>query len=116
MPATIPWFRFYCALLCLVYLALAAFGVACFIVAPDTFGFDAAIAPIMGILFTGMGLVFFFLSLLGFFMPRRSGGWTYCFVLICMGLTSAVFLPLCIPLLIFWLKPPTQEWFGRNPS
>ncbi len=116
MPATISWFRFYCGLLCLVYFALAGLGVSFFFVDPETMGVDDAIAPIIGILVTGMGLVFLFLSFLGFFMPRRSGAWTYCLILICMGLTSFVFLPLCVPLLIFWLKEPTQTWFGRNLS
>jgi hypothetical protein len=28
-------------------------------------------------------------------------------------MTSACFLPFCIPLLIFWLKPEAKHYFGR---
>ena len=40
--------------------------------------------------------------------------WTYDLVVICFGFTSACFFPFCIPLLIFWLKPPVKEWFGKK--
>jgi hypothetical protein len=40
--------------------------------------------------------------------------WTYDLVIICLGMTSACFLPACIPLLIFWLKPETKHYFGRK--
>jgi hypothetical protein len=33
-------------------------------------------------------------------------------VIICLGMTSACFLPVCIPLLIFWIKPETKLYFG----
>jgi hypothetical protein len=31
-----------------------------------------------------------------------------------IGMTSCCFLPFLIPLLIYWLKPETKAYFGRN--
>ena len=116
MPSTILWFRIYCGLLCALYLAVAGAGIAFLVVSPETLEMDSASAKLLGILFLGMGGGMTFLSFLGFFMPQRPGAWTYCLMLIVLGLTSLVFLPISLPLLISWLKPQTQEWFGRNVS
>tara|TARA_R110000850_G_scaffold141460_3_gene263313 strand:- start:4882 stop:5232 length:351 start_codon:yes stop_codon:yes gene_type:complete len=116
MPKTIVWFRAYCGLLAFLYLLLMAGGIAILVIPAENMGMQALEARVVGGLFIGMGLIFFFISLMGFYLPRRSGGWTCGLILICIGLTSAIFLPVCIPLLIFWRKPEIQQWFGRNVS
>jgi hypothetical protein len=37
--------------------------------------------------------------------------WIYGIVLIALGMTSACFVPACIPLLIYWLKPDAKSYF-----
>ncbi len=116
MPKTIFWFRIYCGLLAFLYLLVTAGGIAFLVIPAETLEMARTEAVVIGSLFIAMGLVFFIMTFLGLFLPQRPGGWIYGLVLICIGLTSAVFLPICIPLLLFWLKQPVQAWFGRNPS
>ncbi|MEM9280917.1 MAG: hypothetical protein AAGA96_03760 [Verrucomicrobiota bacterium] len=116
MPATIKWFRIYCVVLAALYVLVAALGVAILALPPEKLQMGKQESVAAGGLFIVMGLVFFLLVLPGLFLPPRPGGWIYGLVLICIGLTSVLFLPICIPLLIFWLKPPVQFWFGRNLS
>lgn len=61
-----------------------------------------------------VSLVLFVASIAPFFLIPRPWVWIFDLVLICMGMTSVCFLPMCIPLLIHWLKPETKAWFGRG--
>jgi hypothetical protein len=40
--------------------------------------------------------------------------WVYDLVVICVGMTSFCCMPVCIPLLIFWIKPEVRAYFGRT--
>lgn len=111
MPRTLFWFRVYAVLLAVTYLALAGLGVVFLLLPPEQLGMDSLEALLVGWLFAILGLLFFAIVLPAFFLPRRGWGWIYGLVLICFGLTSAIFLPICIPLLIFWLKDPVKDWF-----
>ena len=70
-------------------------------------GSDDDMPPIValfaGFVFLGMGLVLLVVSLLGIFLKPRPWVWIYSLVLICLGMTSPCFLPICIPLLLFWM-------------
>lgn len=68
----------------------------------------------MGALMLLIGLGLFAACLLPLLVSPRSWLWTYDLVIICLGMSSACFLPACIPLLIFWLKPDTKRYFGRS--
>ena len=46
------------------------------------------------------------------FLPRRKWVWIYDLVVICLGMTSCCTLPVCIALLIFWIRPETRQFFG----
>jgi hypothetical protein len=48
-------------------------------------------------------------------LPPRPWTWIYHLVIICFGMTSACCIPMCVPLVIFWLKPDTKAYFGRLP-
>ena len=61
-----------------------------------------------------IGVVFMGAFGFGLFVPARRWGWIYGIVLIAVGLTSCCLLPATIPLLIFWLKPETQAFYGRG--
>jgi hypothetical protein len=46
------------------------------------------------------------------FLPRRRWVWVLHVVLIALGMTSCACIPATVPLLIFWIRPETQAWFG----
>lgn len=110
-PAVWTWFVVYCVAMALLYLACAV-------------GFPFAIAQdpemtrqdvmILGGIVAGVCVAFAVPFAIAPFLPRRSWVWIYDVVLICFGMTSVCCLPITIPLLIFWLKPETQAYFGRG--
>jgi hypothetical protein len=116
-PGVMPWFVAYAILMGLLYLAFAGFGVTVFVVGPDRFA-DAKTSAeewnVLGVVFIAMGLGLGGVFGIAPFLPRRPWVWIYDLVLIALGLTSACLWPMTIPLLIFWIKPETKRWFGRN--
>jgi hypothetical protein len=66
------------------------------------------------IAFLGFALAGAFVAAL--FLPPKPWVWVYHLVLICLGLSSVCCLPVCIPLLIQWLKPDVRTHFGRAPA
>ena len=113
-PPAVRWFYVYSAVLCVVYLAVAAFCLPFFLVEPAELEMGKTEAVIIGVMMLVMGLVFFVLFLMPFFLPRKPWVWVFNLVLICIGMTSACFLPACVPLLLFWLKPEAKAWFGKS--
>jgi uncharacterized membrane protein len=113
-PQVVAWFKIYSAFLCLLYLAVAAASLFFFLADPADVQMSATMAHLMGALFLLMGLGLFAACLLPLLVSPRPWLWTYDLVIICLGMTSACFLPACIPLLIFWLKPETKRYFGRS--
>jgi hypothetical protein len=118
-PAVITWYVVYCVAMALLYLALVGFGV--FMLAVGTGkieGFEGEETKsellIQGILFTVMGLPFSAFYLGGALVPRKKWGWIYGIVAIAIGLTSCCLLPATVPLLIFWLKPQTKDFFNAT--
>ena len=59
-------------------------------------------------------LFLFVLSLMGIFLKPRPWVWIFSFAMICLGMTSACFLPACIPMLIFWIRKDVKEYYGRT--
>lgn len=55
-----------------------------------------------------------FLFLLGVIFPPRSWSWIFGIFLLVLALLSCGFAPFAIALIIFWMKPETQTYFGRN--
>jgi hypothetical protein len=50
----------------------------------------------------------------GIFLKPAPWVWVYDIVLIAIGLTSCLTMIASIPLLIQWLKPEVQRYFGRS--
>ena len=120
-PVTPPahkWYVVYCVLMALAYLLTAVLGVVFLFIEPKDPDMSEAEARIMGAVFLILGLMFFVPYVSAPFLPRKSWVWVLGLVLICIGLTSACCLPVCIPLLIHWLKPEMKAFYGRdlNPS
>ena len=112
-PSAHKWFVVYCLLMALLYISMAVMGIVSMFTEPDQ-DMSPAEAKIMGTVFLILGLVFFVPYALAPFLPRKSWVWVLGLVLICLGLTSACCLPVCIPLLIFWLKPEMKAFYGRG--
>ena len=113
-PKVILWFQVYCWVLCVMYLAVAAFSMTFFMIPAEEMEMPKPIALLMGMLILLMGLLLLIASMLPLLLRPRPWLWTYNLILICIGMTSACFLPFCIPLLIFWLKPEAKNYFGKD--
>jgi hypothetical protein len=115
-PSSHNWFVVYCLFMALLYLFTAVMGIVYLFAEPER-GMSAEEAKVMGIVIFIIGFVFFVPYASGPFLPRKSWAWVFGLVLICLGLTSLCCLPVCIPLLISWLKPEMKAFYGRieNP-
>ncbi len=103
----------YCIGMALLYLALVGVGVAFSFVMPEE-EMAAGEAVIISTLLVGLGLLFAVPYAAAPFLPRRPGTWILGLVLIGIGLTSCLTLPVAIPLLLYWIKPENQLFFGRT--
>lgn len=110
----IRWFKAYTAFLCMLYLACMAFSFFLLVANPAKPEMSALEARILGAVLLLVGGALFAACLVPLLVRPRPWVWTYDLVVICLGMTSACFLPACIPLLIYWLKPETKAWFGRR--
>lgn len=113
-PKVVTWFKVYAGFLCLLYLATAAFSLVFFLVDPAELEMGATEARLVGALLLVVGLVLFAGCLVPLLLRPRPWLWVYDLVVICLGMTSACFLPACIPLLIYWLKPEAKDYFGSK--
>lgn len=113
-PTVVMWFKLYAGALVLLYLGLAAVSLVFFLMDPADLNMGRTEATIAGSILLGLGLVFTGASVIPLFAPPRPWSWVYSIVLICIGMTSACFLPFCIPLLIFWLKPEVKAYYGKQ--
>lgn len=111
-PQVVTWYYVYVGLMAAMYLLVGlVFLIAAFVVPPGEINPEDRITLyVMPVCV----LPFAILYLAAFFLPRSSGAWVFHLVLIAIGMTSACCLPVCIPLLIFWLKPEAKAWYGRE--
>lgn len=111
---TFLWYRVYCGVLCVLYLAVAVFGFVLTVMQPETREYRKEEIILMGMIYAILGAVLFIASAIALFLPPKPYNWIVGLVMIALGLTSCCFLPICVPLLIYWLKPETKAFFGRN--
>jgi hypothetical protein len=115
-PAILGWYRAYAVAMALLYLATAGIGVVAHIRPPPQAA--PAASPVVmlgfGILAALLGLVLLAAFAAALLLPPKPWVWIYHLVLITVGMTSACCLPACIALLVFWLKPETRAYFGRD--
>ncbi len=100
----------------LMYFVLVIIGIAYIVfgaLSQDVAG-EGAIMLITGIMMLVGGVVFTAAFVMPFFLSPKPWTWIYHLVLICVGFGSACCLPISVPLLIFWIKHETREYFGRT--
>ena len=115
-PPAVKWFRAYAALMAIIYVA--ALGLIPLLL---WLGEGAPEDEKAGLLITVVIIGIVSIPLLGIyiaapFFPRRPWVWTFDLVLIAIGMTSCCTMPFAIPLLIFWIKPEAQAWFGKGTA
>lgn len=111
---TFFWYRIYCGTMLALYMLLIFFGAVLTFTADAVGGSDAQENMIIGIAYGLIGVVFALVYGIALFLPAKPYNWVVGIVMIAIGLTSCCFLPATVPLLIFWLKPETKAYFGRN--
>lgn len=117
-PRVVSWQRLYCAAMTALYLALV---LGCLLAAIFRERMaDAQTSPgevLFGAAFVGaISLACAAVYAAGLFLPRRRWAWLYHLALIGIGMTSCACLPFALPLLIFWIRPEVQAYYGGTPS
>jgi len=111
---TFFWYRVYCAVLALLYLMVIVLGVVLAVFQPPSREYNPQEMMIMGVIYAVIGAVFFLVFAIALFLPPKPYNWIVGIVTLAIGMTSCCFIPLVVPLFIFWLKPETKAFFGRN--
>ena len=112
-PPVLTWYRVYLAAMTLLFVVFTVAMVISPAPAPRS-GHLREMGWLYPLLGGCVGLPFVLAFGAAFALPRRPWAWVYHLVLIGIGLTSVCCIPVCIPLLIFWLKPETKRYFGRQ--
>jgi hypothetical protein len=113
---TFFWYRVYCGFLAFLYLLVTALGIFLLTVPLETRRYDQEELFIMGVTYSVLGSVLFLVFMVALFLPAKPYNWIVGIVMMAIGMTSCCLLPAVIPLLIYWLKPETQMFFGRKIS
>ena len=117
-PGVLPWQLAYCAAMALLYLLITAAGVAMAIfhqeMAEPKTDPDGTTTLVMGVLMALVCLALTVAYAAAFVLPRRRWAWVYHLVLIAIGLTSCACIPFSLPLLVFWIRPEVQAWYGMS--
>ncbi|HUF04943.1 MAG TPA: hypothetical protein VMM38_12305 [Aridibacter sp.] len=111
---TFFWYRVYCGGMFALYGLLVLMGIWLVYAGTSLHMDDPETAVAAGIIYGTLGAVFAVTYFIALVLPRRSYNWIVGIVMIAIGLTSCCFLPAALPLLIFWLKPETKAYLGRD--
>lgn len=115
-PAVWGWYVTYCIAMAALYLVVVVAGFTVLLTGPTGPEVDPLGSKIGSLIVIGLGLVLLIPFAAGPLLPRRRWAWVVGLVLICIGLTSMCCLPIAIPLLIWWLKPETKEYYYDDRS
>lgn len=117
-PQIVIWYKVYAALMGLLYLFVVGLGIL-YTFLPNWIEDDprmgeneALLISVIGVFLIFIGLILSVLFFFTLFKKPAPWLWTFDLVLICLGLTSACCMIVSVPLLIFWLKEETKNYFG----
>jgi cation transporter-like permease len=108
------WYRAYCAFLVLLYVAVTIGGIALAVIRPESSEYRAEEFMLVGIIYAVTGAVMAVVFTVALLLPPKPYNWIVGVIMIAIGMTSCCFVPVCVPLLIYWFKPETKAFFGRN--
>lgn len=118
-PNVVVWYQVYAGVMTALYALIVLAGL--FLIFADPATLDAPpdeveAMRIGGVVYIVMGLFFGAAFLASIFLPRAMWAWIVQLILICLGLLSCCLWPAVIPLLIFYCKQETRDWFTNAPS
>ena len=112
------WYSLYRCLLVLLYVTQGTLGILLtffpeVLPGASTWSGPASFFSLAGsavLLMVGTGLL---LVALSFFMPRSPTGYAFHILVMGLGCSEGVLgMAMAIPLLLFWVRPEVQAWFG----
>ena len=113
-PPVLLWQKVYCFAMAAMYALIAVLGLA-MAVFRDQLA-DEQTPPgevvVIGLVFVALGVGLAAPFAVAPFLPRRRWVWVLHLVIIAVGMTSCLCIPFAVPLLVFWIRPATQAWFG----
>jgi uncharacterized membrane protein len=111
----ILWQKVYCFANAAIYLLCAVLGLGFLVFRQSLADAETSATEnaVVGALLLVVGLGLAALYGAGPFVPRRPWAWIYHIALIALTMTSCACLLFALPLLIFWIEPGVQAWFGR---
>ena len=77
---------------------------------------DAVPLLVLGVVLTTFGALIAPAFAVGLLAPRRRWSWYLHIGLIGVGLLQIITLPVSVPLLMFWLRDGTREYFDALPA
>ena len=107
-PRVVIWFKVYSAILSLIYFFT-------FIISPFLLLSNDDELIIYGLVFLILSIPLLLICILPIFLPRKPWVWIYSLVIIGLGMTGCCF-PVCIPILIFWIKPEVKRYYGYKEN
>lgn len=112
-PAVVGWFLIYCVAISVLYILVAAAGGALAYYAEQLSESEQETTElrIQGVVYLSLGIALAVVHLIAPLLPRKKWSWLYGFAPIVIGLTSPCCLPMTLPLLLWWIKPETKQWF-----
>ena len=113
---TFFWYRVYCMVMAFLCLAVTGFGIFIATVPMAVPPRDEEQLFVMGIVYGVLGFIFFVLYAVAALLPPKPYNWIVGIIVVALGMASCCTWPAAIPLLIFWVKPETQEFLGRKIS
>jgi len=111
---TFFWYRVYCAVLAFLYLAVIVLGIVLAIYQPPSREYSSQEMLFVGIVYAVVGAFCFLAFAVALFLLPKPYNWIVGIVMMAIGMTSCCFIPFLVPLFIYWVKPETKAFFGRN--
>jgi hypothetical protein len=116
VPRAVVYYRAYCFASAGLNLLLAAVSV-WMIVRKEALASEwvpGSVWLLAGAMFLPTAVAFGLLNLWLSRVQRRPGHWAMHLGNICLGVASCCLTPLCLPLLLAWLRPEVKQWFGGD--
>ncbi len=113
-PNVVFWYNVYLWILAIMYVVLACAGIALLLLPAEILDMEKSESTLPAIICIAVAVPLAIASLLPFAFQPKPWLWIYGIVMIAIGLTSCCFWPICIPLLVFWIKRDVQIYFGRS--
>lgn len=110
-PSALKWFGVFCVAMIAIGLLTTLVGLG-MLFCPSLFTQDMEPTQFKGILYLAIGIVILALYAVAGHLPRTPSTYVFDLVLICLGMTSCCFLPICVPLLIGWIRTETKAYFS----